>query len=84
MNHTDANGAGEHRRRIEGLRTRFDRFGSPVPIPDRSTTPVLDRRAVRSTAINGLVHEQLARQRHREVPLGVRRIRGWRTARAVD
>jgi hypothetical protein len=75
MNHTDAHGAGDHRRWIESLRARFDTFDPPTPAFDRPTAPAVNRREVRSTTMNGLIHEQLARQRHREAYLEAHRAR---------
>lgn len=86
MNHTDAQGAGDHRRRIEGLMdrylNRYDRIDTSLGADPEATAPAIDRRDVRSTTMNGLIHEQLARQRHREAYLEAHRLRLRRAVRA--
>lgn len=77
MNHTDANGAGDHRRRLEGRRvldlTRTD-----------PTHPAGGRGDSRSHEMHGMIHEELARQRHRELCLQARRSRLARAVRARE
>jgi hypothetical protein len=77
MNHTDAHGTGDHRRIVEALSGQDD----PTQY-DHQTSPVTSRVDHGSIAMNGLIHEELARQRHREAYLEARQARLWRAVRA--
>ena len=73
MNRTDANGTGDHRRRVlfrrdprRGLGRSRTRTRSTDPGPTRTDPCLVAGDDVRSIDMYGLIHEQLARQRHRE------------------
>jgi len=82
MNRTDANGTGEHRRRV--LIRTSDQRQSTRPDPTRIDARLVADDDIRSFDMYGLIHEQLARQRHREVYLEARRARLVRAVRARD
>jgi hypothetical protein len=80
MNHTDAHGTGDHRRSIEGRLARHDST-EHVHHPDQAV-PAANWEDARSITMHGSLHEQLARERHREAYLEARRFRLQRAFRA--
>jgi hypothetical protein len=82
MNRTDANGTGDHRRRVL-ISTRVQHH-SIRPDPIWTGPRLAGEDDIRSFDMYGLIHEQLARQRHREAYLEARRARLVRAVRARE